>query len=75
MKQWQKLNELVVKRFLHAKPTLPAFDESMTFDRLVQSGIPYIPLNIQVPYDTIHSEILNIKTSLKVNPASVRIAL
>lgn len=53
------------KRYRHSQPVLPAYNESADFDWICNhSGLPWLRLNIDVPWQTILNEIVNIQSLL-----------
>ena len=58
----KQTSQLIFNRFLNKTLPLPEFNESATAKWIqTESGLPWLPLDIEVPAQTILSEIQNIK--------------
>jgi len=63
-----QLSRKIFDRFLNSAPALPEYNEHATADWIrKQSGLPWLPLDIEIPTDVILSEIQNIKHLLTVH--------
>ena len=58
----KQISEQMFNRFLDRSPTLPEYKEDHTGEWIrKQSGLPWLPLDIEIPAQTILEEIQNIK--------------
>jgi hypothetical protein len=58
-----QISQLIFKRFQNSRPTLPAYNESADFEWIrTQSGLPWLLLTVDVPYQCIFEEIINIQS-------------
>jgi len=60
-----QISQLLFKRFQHSQLVLPAYNDSADFEWIrTQSGLPWLQLTIDIPYQTILKEIPNIQALL-----------
>lgn len=59
----QAISNLMFKKFLNCRPAQPPYHLNADFDWIqAQSGLPWIQLSINVPYDTISQELSGIES-------------
>jgi hypothetical protein len=60
-----KISQMMVNKYINSNYQLPAYNPAANFEWIQhQSGLPWLPLNITVPYQTILEEIPNIESLL-----------
>ena len=64
----QQVSQLMVKKYINHQYQLPEYNPSADFEWIrTQSGLPWLWLNIPIPYETILAEISNIESLLSTH--------
>lgn len=64
----QQISNLMLKKYINSQPVLPEYNPAADFEWIqAQSGLPWLQLKIDVPYQTILEEISNIQTLLSLH--------
>lgn len=60
-----KISQLMFKKYINSQYQLPEYNPNSTFDWIMSnSGLPWLQLDIAIPYETILNEIKNIESLL-----------
>ena len=64
MTQFHKINQLFLKRFKNIKPSFPNYVDNISYEQLTRIGMPWLKLDLHIPYKDILDEIHSISDLL-----------
>jgi hypothetical protein len=64
MTQFHKINQLFLKRFRNIKPNFPNYVDNISYEQLTTIGMPWLELDLHIPYKDILDEIHSIDNLL-----------